>query len=106
VPHIFIPKLTEVVRWDEWMWSELREGGYLHEYLRREKALSVRRQRAVSRKASRVKPKGDSEWECKAMVPAREFFRWREQDEHFWDDDSNLKSLKRDNPDLAPAIFV
>jgi hypothetical protein len=104
-PQILVPKAAELIRWDEWMWKELRDGGYLQEYIRREKATSVQRQRACARKMQGVQPKRkESELELKAAVPAREFFRWREVDPDFWADDGNLRLLKKDNPDLP--IFV
>ena len=105
--NIWVPKLTDMaqmVRWDEWMWKELRHGGYLMDYIRREKATSVTRQRAVSRRMQGFKQNAKSDFELKAAVPAREFFRLREVDPDFWADDKNLKSLKRDNPDMA--IYV
>ena len=89
--------LTDMQKWAE---RELRTGGYLEEYLRREKAQGVVRQRAVARKYADRKRHLKGDFELQAAVPAREFFRWRKQDPHFWEDKSNLKSLKRDNPDM------
>lgn len=104
-PHIFIPTLANhPSQFQDWYWKELREGGILHEYLRRERAQGVRRQRAVARRMQGVKRNFKSDLNLKAAVPAREFFRWKAEDKDFWRDDKNLKSLKRDNPDMQ--IFV
>lgn len=83
------------------MWRELREGGRLHEYIRREKALSTRRMRAVARQMHGRRQNAKSDLRLLAAIPAREFHRWRAVDKHFWEDDSNLRSLRRDNPDAC-----
>lgn len=92
-----IRTLSDMKAWAE---QELKSGGYLAEYFAKEKATGGERNRAVRQQfAGRQRHfKGDAE--LKAIVPAREFFRWRQQDKHFWEDDSNLRSLKRDNPDM------
>jgi len=93
-----------MIRWDEWMWRELREGGYLQRYLAREKAMAKVRQRAVGRRMEGWRQNNKSDLELKAAIPAREFFRWKAVDKDFWRDESNLRSLKRDNPELK--IYV
>lgn len=104
-PNIFIPTLVNhKAQFQDWYWKELREGGMLFDYLRRERALSARRIRQVARKMHKVQRNLKSDFELKAAVPAREFFRWKAEDKDFWRDDKNLKSLKRDNPEMA--IFV
>lgn len=102
--NILIRKLAK--RWclREWLWKSLKEGGATFEYLRREKLRSAERQRAVARQMDGFQQNNRSDWQLRAAVPAREFFRWQATDDHFWDDNKNLKSLKRDNPDLP--IFV
>ena len=93
-----------VLRWDEYFWREMREGGLLHNYIQRERARSKDRIRAVAERFWKRVQNTKSEHRLLAAVPAREFFRWQQEDPHFWEDDKNLKSLKRDNPDMA--IFV
>lgn len=103
--NVLVPKFRPVtIRWDEFMDKELREGGYLNRYLRRERHQSIQRQRAVARKMHGWKQNMKSDFELKAAIPAREFFRLKEMDPDFFLDDKNLKSLKRDNPDIP--IFV
>ena len=37
------------------------------------------------------------------VFDARTYFRWLEEDPHFWEDDGNVKSFARDNPEcVAP----
>lgn len=81
------------------MWRELREGGYLHEYLRREKAMSNHRLRAVARRMNGWRQNTRSDFRLVAAVPAREYHRWKKEDADFWLDDNNLRSFRRDNPD-------
>lgn len=105
-PAVKVAPKSDDRTWIQWAERELRSGGLLHEYLRREKARTVDRQRAVSRSMVGRRPNARSDFELVARVPAREFFRWKREDPHFWDDDANLRSLKRDNPDLAPCITL
>lgn len=84
----------------------MRTGGFYHEYLRREKALSEQRLRSVAREKSGVRPNPKSEFRLLAQVPAREFIRWKKEDKHFWMDDNNLRSLRRDNDALRHLIHV
>jgi len=105
-PTIFVPKRdpSSAKAFQEWFWRELKEGGRLHRYLAREKATSDRRLRAVARRMHGVKRNLRADTEIKAVVPAREFFRWKATDPDFWADDKNLKSYRRDNPDAV--VFV
>lgn len=88
----------------EWFDRELREGGFLKEYLRREKAMTERRYRCVRALYQNYRQNARSDWKLLAAVPARDFHRWQKEDPDFWRDDANLRSLRRDNPDTA--IFV
>ena len=89
---------------EEWFWRELREGGYLQEYLRREKATSQRRLRTVARQMHGRQQNHKSDWRLLAAVPAREYQRWKKEDPHFWDDNNNLRSFRRSNPDAC--VFI
>lgn len=83
----------------QWWAREVKSGGELHEYCRREKARTSERYRAVARATDGYKQNNKSEFRRVADVPARDYFRWLKEDPNFWDDDKNLKSLKRDTPD-------
>jgi hypothetical protein len=93
-----------MVNWDEWLWRELREGGRLHEYLAREKSTSGRRLRNVARRMDGFQQNNCSDLRLLAAVPAREYHRWKKEDQHFWEDDANLRSLRRDNTEAC--IYV
>ena len=103
-PAVFVPKREAMVSWPEWFWRELKEGGRLHEYIRREKATSKDRLRAVARRQDRWKQNFKSEHQLLAAIPAREYHRWKAVDPHFWEDDANLRSFRRDNPDAKVYI--
>ena len=103
-PAILVPKHEALVNWDEWLWRELREGGYLHAYIAREKATSARRLRSVAKQMNGFRQNNQSEHRLLAAIPAREFHRWKKEDPHFWEDDANLRSFRRDNPDAQ--IFL
>lgn len=105
-PTILIPTKGGRVNWPEWFERELREGGYLFEYLRQEKALAEQRNRKLARRAHQMKANPKSDWRLLAMVPQREFHRWHKEDKYFWNDDNNLKSLKRDNDTWRAFIKI
>lgn len=88
----------------EWMHQELKEGRFLHRYTTRERGMAETRWRNVKRQVYGRKQNNKSEFRAVAHIPLRDFFRWRAVDPHFWEDDSNLRSLKRDIPDAA--IYV
>lgn len=99
--HIFVPRLGREVRFEDWFWRELREGGYLQKYLASEKHRSASRLRAVARRMDGWQQNNKSDFRLKAAIPAREYFRWKKEDPDFWSDDRNLRSFKRDNPEAV-----
>jgi hypothetical protein len=101
VPAILVPKKGAKLNLDELFWRELKEGGQLHEYIRREKATSDRRLRAVARRQHGYRSNPKSDLRLIAAVPAREYHRWKAEDPHFWEDDANLRSFRRSNPDAC-----
>ena len=103
VPQILV-KGPKQPTFEEWFAKEIKEGGFLDEYLRREKALSEKRMRAVAMRTHGFKQNNKSDMRRIADVPAREYQRWLNVDPHFWDDNSNLKSWRRSNPDARVYI--
>lgn len=106
-PRLFIPTLTgarERVKLAEWYWKEIKEGGFLCEYLADEKRRTPAAIRRVARVMSGFQQNNKSDFRRIATIPARLVHRWKAEDAHFFDDDNNLRSLKRDNPDLP--IYV
>lgn len=90
----------------DWVVSELREGRLLNEYLRREKAQMDALLRQTARTAHTLAANPKSDFKFLGAIPARLYHRWRNQDKDFWRDDANLRSLRRDNPDLAACIKI
>lgn len=103
-PQILIPRLGKEIRFDEWYWKELREGGILQRYMAREKWNTTKRYRAVAKSVHEFKQNNKSDLRRTMDIPARDYYRWKAVDKHFWEDRANLKSLKRDNPDAK--IYV
>lgn len=83
-----------------WWSKELRTGGELANYCEREKHETPKRYRAVARKMDGFKQNNKSDIRRVADIPARDYFRWIKEDPDFFHDDKNLKSLRRDNPDV------
>jgi hypothetical protein len=102
---LYLPTLTgsaTVLR--DWYWRELKEGGQLYNYLQREKASLPKAMRLAGRIMHGFKQNPKSDFQRLAAIPAKLYHRWKTVDEQFFDDDNNLRSLKRDNPDLP--IYV
>jgi hypothetical protein len=99
-PHIFIPQFRHLLGYREWVWKEFREGGFLAKLFQREKGTVTQRIRRVAKFRDGFKQNPKAEHRLLASVPAREFFRARQIDRHFWSDNQNLKNYKRDNPDV------
>ncbi|HPC54348.1 MAG TPA: hypothetical protein PLV05_14820 [Verrucomicrobiota bacterium] len=106
--NIIVKQMAEQPGFDlsAWVEQELKEGRLLHEYLRREKAQTTARLRACARAFGGTRPNPKSDMKLLATVPARDYFRWLKRDPHFWEDDSNLKSLRRDNEEYRALIHV
>ena len=102
---IYIPRFRKSLSLGDWKWRELREGGLLKEYLAREKHGTTRRWRGVGRARQDFQQNPKSDLRLKASIPARDFFRFKRMDPDFFDDDANLRSLRRDNPEID-TIYV
>lgn len=90
----------------EWVMVARKPGGFLDRYFEREKHLSPQRQRAVARLFHDEQPNLKSDLRVVGRVPMLEYLRWKAVDPHFFEDNGNLRSLKRDNPDMASLIKV
>jgi len=104
---LFIPTLTGAakrVKLGDWYWKEIKEGGFLFEYLASEKRHMPSRIRTIARVMDGFQQNNKSDFRRLAAVPARLYHRWKGEDENFFEDDNNLRALKRDNPDLP--IYV
>lgn len=97
-------KETKPVDFLKWWRDELRTGGELAEYLRIEKARTTERYRAVAKKNWDWKQNNRSDIRKVADIPLRDYFRWIKEDPDFFADNKNLRSLKRDNPDVCVYV--
>jgi hypothetical protein len=104
IPEILVRKHRQKQRWDEFIAKAWRDDGMFRRYLEAEKHTTELRIRKVGRQMDGFRQNNKSEWRLKAAVPMREFLRFQRLDKDFWSDDSNLRSLKRDNPNMA--IYV
>lgn len=106
-PQLFIPTVTGArarVKLGEWYWKEIKEGGFLCEYLAAEKRKTPRMIRRIAQVMDGFQQNNKSDFQRLAAIPARLYHRWKAEDEHFFDDNDNLRSLKRDNPDLPVYV--
>jgi hypothetical protein len=78
----------------EGLYWELREGRELEKfhYLKKRRELGKENQG----KAGMVEGLGQHT----ASYDARQWFRWQEEDKYFWQDESNVKKFKQDNPEV------
>lgn len=100
VPQVLVRKHARQMKLREWLHKELKEGGVLHRYIERERAMTATRYRRVAQRLDGWKQNNNSELRAVAHIPAKDFFRWNATDPDFWKDNSNLRSLRRDNPDV------
>lgn len=99
MPDILVPKWKTVPFTFE---RELRTGGLLHEKLRRERGDTKRRLKAAALPHKDYQRPRGSEFDLKAVVDLRTWFRWWDTDSSFWSDMKNIERFVRDNPEVAP----
>jgi hypothetical protein len=78
-----------------WLWRELREGGRLYRYLEMERARRAWRVEQVRRRMAGFQQNSKSEMRLVATVPARDYVRQEKERPGFFEDDWNLRFLKR-----------
>ena len=105
VPMIFVPSASSRrVMLMDWWWKEIKEGGFLHTYVQREKAKVPTMLRQVARVMAGFKQNNKSDFRLVASVPARLAHRLKAEDPDFFADNQNLKNLRRDNPDVVVKL--
>lgn len=104
VPQVLVRRHRRALAWRDWFYRELKDGGHLQTYLARERARTAERYRRVARATRQFKQNARSDLRVLAQVPARDFLRWRKTDPDFWSDNANLRSLRRDNPDVKVYV--
>jgi hypothetical protein len=104
-PRIFVPTAsTRRIMMRDWWWREIKDGGFLHEYVRKEKAQMPTQLRRVARLMANFKQNNKSDFRLVASVPARLMHRLKAEDPDFFSDNQNLKNLRRDNPDVVVKL--
>lgn len=104
-PNIKV-KDPERVSFHEWWHREMKEGNSLHKYFDQVRKAAPKRWRKAAQHGAKFQQNNDSDARVVAKVPLNDFLRWRQVDPDFWSDNSNLKSLRRDNDDLRECIYV
>ena len=80
--------------WMDGLEKEFRKGWEL------EKATYSARQRMARKEVDSAPIKNiDGLGQLTAVIDARTYFRWQEQDQDFWSDDGNVKKFLKDNPE-------
>lgn len=98
-PHVFVPMFSALIGYKDWATRELRSGGMFERFLDYERRTSAARFRSVAKARAQHQHNPKAETRLVASIPAPEYFRARQVDPHFWNDNQNLKNYKRDNPD-------
>jgi hypothetical protein len=88
----------------EWFLRELREGGEMWLYFQRERERIRQQSLALKRRMRNWRQDPRADYEVLARIPFAAYYRWTQEDPHFFDDLSNLKRLKRD--DETAVVFV
>ena len=99
---IIIPQCGKSRKERELYEREFRTGGwFLNNYIDKEKNGYKNRQTSIARKYRNYERKRGSEFDLAAVVDARTFFRWQQEDPQFWEDPANIKRVTKDNPETA-----
>lgn len=97
---ILVPKKN--LNWRDWAHRATKENGYIHNYLQREKARTPQVMRQLASQTQHFQQNNKSDFQKVATIPARTYIRWKAQDPHFWEDESNVKRFLKDNPEARP----
>lgn len=97
--QILVPQHRREEKPHEWLRRVSAPGGIVHKALQMERATAKQRLAYLARKYRNYQPNKKSEHRLRAVMDARTYFRWKQTDPHFFDDDKNLKNFLRDNPE-------
>jgi|TARA_R100001082_G_scaffold111115_2_gene93457 hypothetical protein len=100
--EIFIPKFGGRGRDGASVARTLRDPELHKKYVAFEKIQNRRQSQKIFQKYKNRKQLKKSELWMEMVVPARLFYRWQQEDPHFWEDDNNVKRIIKDNPELQP----
>lgn len=99
VPQALVKRHRQAQSLRDWWFQEIKEGGFIHNYIGLEKHRMKDRFRAIARKMGHWRQPTNTDLQLRAAVPARLYHRLKQEDPHFFEDNRNLKNLKRDNPE-------
>lgn len=97
--QILVPQHSREEKPHEFLRRVTAPGGIVHKALQMERATAKARLAHLARKYRNYQPNKKSEHHLRAVMDARTYFRWKQTDPHFFDDDKNLKNFLRDNPE-------
>lgn len=83
----------------EWVEKAIKPGGPLYKYYQFKRNQTDAAMRAVAIRTKDFKQNNEVDARVLAHVPLWTYIMCRKMDPNFWRDNSNLKSIKRDNPD-------
>jgi len=102
-PNIIIPKFAETQEaMPDWVERTLRNGCFLHEYLRREKARTTERMRTVAAQNQDYERRRGSEHNLVGVMDMRTWMRWQLSEPGVMEDVKEFKKLVKDNPEMTP----
>lgn len=99
IPAILIKKHRAMPSIRQWVHKELKEGGRLQRYYEFKRRQTDAALRAVAIRTKDFRQNNKVDARVLAHVPLMTYLMMRKKDEHFWKDDSNLRSYRRDNAD-------
>lgn len=99
IPNILVKRHQDKLKLQDWFHRELKEGNSMHEYLRVVRAQSDQRFRALAKARHGWQQDNKSGMRLIAQIPLQDYANHKYSDPHFFRDNGNLKSLKRDTPD-------
>lgn len=101
--NIIIPKFNEKSEsMPDWVERTMRNGCFLHEYLRREKLQTPQRMREMAKVNQDYKRKPGCEHNLVGVMDVRTWMRWQLSEPGIMEDVKEYRKLARDNPEMTP----
>ena len=104
LPQLLMNKHRKMPSIREWVHMEIKPGGYLDRYYEFKKRQTAAALRAVAIRTRTFKQNNDVDARVIAHVPLTTYMMMRRMDPYFWQDNKNIKSLKRDEPDFKSYV--
>lgn len=100
--NIIVPKFKEGEELPAWVDRSLRNGGFLHELMRREKQATQARLVHSAQPYRNYERRKGSEFNLLSTMDLTTFLRWQQTDEGIVNDPKAFKKLVKDNPAMTP----